>query len=198
MPLFLLDGTKQLLSNGLVHFINVVFAIFVGSYKSGDPCGLYFTSVVIDVSLGTSISFMLLYAFDRFVSYQNSKVYDIWYQRLKSGNYFMKVESEGRVKYAIDYWCWFLQTSIWCLIVFFVVFVSHRWKWSLLDCNCYSVLSSSGWAIWLWKCRCAVKYRFEDYQQVKIVMVMFVVPIILNVLQVCEWVYLVPCSGSVH
>lgn len=77
MPLFGLDGTKQLLSNGLVHFINVVFAIFLGSYKSGDPCGLYFMSVVIDVSIGTSISFILLYMFDKFVSYQNSKVYDM-------------------------------------------------------------------------------------------------------------------------
>lgn len=74
LPLFFLDGTKQLLSNGLIHFINVVFAIFVGSYKSGDPCGIYYTSVVIDVSLGTTISFLLLYSFDKFVSYQYSKV----------------------------------------------------------------------------------------------------------------------------
>lgn len=33
------------------------------------------------------------------------------------------------------------------------------------------------------------KYRFENYEQVKIVMVMFVVPIILNVLQVYHKLY---------
>lgn len=86
----------------------------LGSLKGGDECGLYYSAVVIDVTIGTSICFGLLYTFDRVVSYQYSK-------KLKSGNYFKKVEnSDGSRKFAIDYFCWFQQTVIWCLIVFFV------------------------------------------------------------------------------
>lgn len=74
MPLFFLDGLKQLLSNGLIHFVNIFFSIILGKLSTGDQCGLYFISIVIDVTLGTFISFLLLYMFDKLVSYQCSKV----------------------------------------------------------------------------------------------------------------------------
>lgn len=74
MILFFLDGAKQLLSSGLMHVINIVVSIVLGSLKGGDQCGLYYTAVVIDVSLGTSVCYGLLYSFDHLVSYQNSKV----------------------------------------------------------------------------------------------------------------------------
>ena len=100
-----------MLSSGLIHIINVVVSILLGSLSGGDECGLYYTAVVFDVTLGTSICFGLMYAFDRAISYKQSK-------RLKSGNYFKKLEGEeGSKKYAIDYCCWFQQTLIWCLIV---------------------------------------------------------------------------------
>lgn len=82
--------------------------------NASDKCGLYFGSIVIDVTIGTFISFALLYSFDKIVSYQSSK-------RLKSGNYFKKVRKDGgRVYYEIDYVCWAQQTAIWLTIVFIV------------------------------------------------------------------------------
>lgn len=74
LPLFMLDGLKQLLSNGLIHVINIFFSVELGKSSSSDQCGIYFVSVVLDVTLGTLISFTLLYTFDRLVSYQYSKV----------------------------------------------------------------------------------------------------------------------------
>lgn len=75
LPLFFLDGTKQLLSNGMIHVINIVVSTMLGSLKGGDECGIYYSAVVVDVTLGTSICFGLLYTFDRVVSYQYSKVF---------------------------------------------------------------------------------------------------------------------------
>lgn len=128
LPLFFLDGFKQLLSNGLIHVINLVVSSLLGSLNDGDECGLYYSAVVIDVTLGTSICFGLLYSFDKGVSYQYSKV-SFPHQKLKSGNYFKKVEDgKGSKKYAIDYFCWFQQTVIWCIIVFLVAAGLHKMK----------------------------------------------------------------------
>ncbi len=54
--------------------INIVVSVVLGSLTGGDQCGLYYTAVVIDVTIGTSVCYGLLYSFDRLVSYQNSKV----------------------------------------------------------------------------------------------------------------------------
>ena len=69
MPLFFLDGAKQLFSNGMNHVFNIIFAIMFGELGGSDQCGLYFITIFIDVTLGTLISFTLLYSFDRIVSY---------------------------------------------------------------------------------------------------------------------------------
>lgn len=117
MPLFFLDGLKQLLSNGMMHFTNLFLSVVMGELTSSDPCGLYFITVVTDVTFGTLISILLLYGFNRLVTYQCSK-------KLKSGNYFKKEKDErGQTTAKIDYWCYVQQTMCWIFMVFLVVSV---------------------------------------------------------------------------
>lgn len=40
LRLFLMDGAKQLLSNGLLHVANVVISVFVGDKRQNDQCGM--------------------------------------------------------------------------------------------------------------------------------------------------------------
>jgi hypothetical protein len=77
------------------------------------------------VTLGTFISFLLLYMFDKLVSYQCSKV-ALHQQKLKSGNYFKKYSENGKIVYKIDYICFAQQTLIWLLIVTVVLYISSR------------------------------------------------------------------------
>jgi hypothetical protein len=35
-----MDGTKQLISNGMLHVANVVISVFVGDQKQNDQCGM--------------------------------------------------------------------------------------------------------------------------------------------------------------
>jgi len=105
--------------------VNIFFSIILGKLATGDQCGLYFISIVIDVTLGTFISFLLLYMFDKLVSYQCSKV-GLTQQKLKSGNYFRKDTENGKIVYKIDYICFAQQTLIWLLIVTVVWQASPR------------------------------------------------------------------------
>ena len=89
MPLFLLDGLKQLLSNGLIHVINLFVSTLLGSMKGGDECGLYYSAVVVDVTLGTLICYGLLSTFDKVVSYQNSKVH-LFYAEIEKRKLFQE------------------------------------------------------------------------------------------------------------
>jgi STIMATE family len=102
----------------MMHFINVFLAVIMGKHTSSDPCGFYFITVVIDVTFGTLISILLLYGFNRLVTYQCSK-------KLKSGNYFQKEKDEqGRLTAKIDYWCYAQQTLCWIMIVLVVIKLS--------------------------------------------------------------------------
>jgi hypothetical protein len=40
LRLFLMDGAKQLLSNGLLHVANVLISVVVGDQKQNDQCGM--------------------------------------------------------------------------------------------------------------------------------------------------------------
>lgn len=73
MILFLLDGTKQLLSSGLLHFVNIAFSVFIGS-KEHDQCGIYLMTFVVDISLGILMCWYMMKLLDKFLTYNNSKV----------------------------------------------------------------------------------------------------------------------------
>ena len=73
MILFLLDGTKQILSSGLLHITNIAFSVVLGS-STIDQCGLYLITFVVDISLGIIICYYLLKVVDKILSYRKSKV----------------------------------------------------------------------------------------------------------------------------
>jgi flagellar biosynthesis protein FliR len=73
MILFFLDGTKQLLSSGMLHFVNISFSVFIGS-KEHDQCGIYLMSFVFDISVGILICWYMMKLLDKFLTYKNSKV----------------------------------------------------------------------------------------------------------------------------
>ena len=77
-------------------------------------------SFVVDISLGTLICWYLLKTLDSFLDYKKAKVAPND-QKLKSGNYFRRIELEdGKTEVQIDYLIWFEQSALWCLIVIIV------------------------------------------------------------------------------
>lgn len=72
LRLFFLDGTKQLLSNSLLHFSNLFFSVILGSTTT-DQCGIYLMSFVVDITLGTALCYYLLKVLDRFLEYRKAK-----------------------------------------------------------------------------------------------------------------------------
>lgn len=55
-----MDGAKQLSSNGMIHVVNVAISVKVGDDSSHDQCGIYFASLIIDVTLGLFVTYYLL------------------------------------------------------------------------------------------------------------------------------------------
>lgn len=77
-------------------------------------------SFVVDITLGTLLCWYLLQLLDKFLTYKKAKVGSP-HQKLKSGNYFRRVEVEGgKPDVQIDYLIWFEQTALWCIIVIIV------------------------------------------------------------------------------
>lgn len=114
LKLFFMDGSKQLLSNSMLHIMNVWVAVVVGTTKQHDQCGVYFMSLLIDVTLGLAITYGLVVLSNRVLSVAFTK-------RMKSGNYFKGVRKGNSVVYVIDYWAWIKQIMVWLLLVLIVV-----------------------------------------------------------------------------
>ena len=60
IKLFFMDGTKQLLSNGMLHILNVWVSVAVGHGVKHDQCGGHFMSIVIDVTFGLLVTYTLV------------------------------------------------------------------------------------------------------------------------------------------
>jgi len=114
-----MDGTKQLLSNGMIHVINVYISVEIGNSKSYDQCGVYFMSLLVDVTLGLLVTYYLVVI----SNYVLSKSYT---SRMKSGNYFKGIRRGTRVFYVIDCSAWAKQIGIWLVIVFLVDSIYSR------------------------------------------------------------------------
>ncbi len=69
-----MDGSKQLLSNSMLHIMNVWLSVVVGNTKQHDQCGIYFMSLVIDVTLGLAITYGLVVLSNRALSVAFTKV----------------------------------------------------------------------------------------------------------------------------
>jgi cytochrome c biogenesis protein CcdA len=111
IKLFFMDGTKQLLSNGMLHILNVWVSVAVGHGVKHDRCGGYFMSIVIDVSFGLLLTYTLVVLSNKLLSATFTRVQTLT-QRMKSGNYFRSVKKDGNVLYVIDYAWWIKQFLI--------------------------------------------------------------------------------------
>lgn len=114
LKLFFMDGTKQLSSNTMMHVMNVWLAVAVGTSKNHDQCGIYFMSLLLDVTLGLAITYGLVVLSNRVLSVAFTK-------RMKSGNYFKGVRKGANIVYVIDYWAWIKQILVWLLLVLIVI-----------------------------------------------------------------------------
>ena len=68
IKLFFMDGTKQLLSNGMLHILNVWVSVAVGHGVKHDQCGVYFMSIVIDVTFGLVVTYTLVVLSNKLLS----------------------------------------------------------------------------------------------------------------------------------
>ena len=105
-----MDGTKQLASNSMIHAVNVYLSVVIGKTKDHDQCGIYFTALVIDVTVGLAVTYYLLVI----TNFILSRAYT---SRLKSGNYFKGVKKGNRIFYVIDYKAWIKQILVWLGLV---------------------------------------------------------------------------------
>ena len=56
-----MDATKQALSSGMAHGINLFLAILLGHFaKAKDDCLWYFVNITIDTTVGVFLCFLLL------------------------------------------------------------------------------------------------------------------------------------------
>eukprot|EP00302_Diacronema_sp_CCMP2436_P021237 CAMPEP_0179964956 /NCGR_PEP_ID=MMETSP0983-20121128/31607_1 /TAXON_ID=483367 /ORGANISM="non described non described, Strain CCMP 2436" /LENGTH=336 /DNA_ID=CAMNT_0021877721 /DNA_START=90 /DNA_END=1096 /DNA_ORIENTATION=- len=68
LRIWLFDTSKQALSAGLLHLLNMLIAQLVGAMpgaKSHDPCVVYSVNLLFDVAVGTVVSYYLLRASER-------------------------------------------------------------------------------------------------------------------------------------
>lgn len=59
---FLLDGSKQIIGAGFVHFLNMLAAIVLGDELVGDPCDWYWMNIVVDTTFGVFLEYVWLMA----------------------------------------------------------------------------------------------------------------------------------------
>jgi hypothetical protein len=68
LKLFFMDGTKQLLSNGMLHILNVWVSVSSGHGVKHDQCGVYFMSIIIDVTFGLGVTYCLVVLSNKLLS----------------------------------------------------------------------------------------------------------------------------------
>lgn len=65
LRIWLFDTSKQAVSAGLLHILNMAFAFVVGRTHAGsDPCVVYAVNLFVDVVLGTMLSYYMLRAME--------------------------------------------------------------------------------------------------------------------------------------
>lgn len=99
-------------------------------------------------------------------------------QKLKSGNYFKKVDVDGTHKYVIDYCCWAEQTVIWCGVVLLVAKNTNP-KMKIIVTSAIVILNAQVQSLG----NDSMKL-FGDNNKLKESFVVFIVPVVVNVIQV--------------
>lgn len=152
------DVSKQIFGMMWGHLINMLLAIML--QKENDQCVAYFVNFLFDNTLGIILNVLLIYLTKRL-----GKKYDIL--AFQSGNYGQEelVQHSRKV-----YWTWFSQLLVWLLIIAFVkVFLFFTLIYPL--------------RVYLLQAGSAILYGITTDENIELVIVMVIVPLIINIIQ---------------
>ena len=152
-----MDVSKQAISAGLAHIMNVLIAVVLSAWEADDdPCVWYFVNITIDTTIGV----LFCYGFLQLVLHLSEKR---GWSRMQTGRYCRS--SSGK----LDWVAWGLQLTVWCAIVATV-------KCALAGTIYLSsgVLGAVGSLLLSW---------LESYPQAELVFVMVFVPLVMNCMQ---------------
>lgn len=155
--IFLMDVSKQAISAGLAHIMNVIIALVLSAWEADDnPCVWYFINITIDTTIGVLLCYCMLQLVLRASEKRG-------WTRMRTGRYV----SEGEGK--LDFLAWGLQLMVWCMIVACV-------KVSLAGVIYLSstILGLVGSVLLGW---------LEANPQAELVFVMVFVPLVMNCMQ---------------
>ena len=152
--IFLLDVSKQALSAGLAHTMNLLIATLLTHLEASTQCVWYFVNITIDTSLGVLLCYLLVQAFEACAKRKG-------WERVRTGKY----ERKG----SLDYIGWAMQVAVWTVILSSV-------KWTLflgIYLNA-DYMSAAGEALIGW---------MDAYSKLELVVVMILVPVVMNCVQ---------------
>jgi len=173
VKIWLLDTSKQVLSASLVHCLNMALSTLLSESSSvTDNCEWYFINFAVDVAFGTFLNFIILKTIENFAAMNgidalNTGVY-VHIDYTKSDDENME-PTQQEVKHRIDYKIWFLQVVVWnwvVVIVKIILVFTIKIFASLFEIIADILL---GW--------------LKKYPDLKLVLIMIIVPIILNSIQ---------------
>ena len=156
--IFLMDVSKQAISAGLAHIMNIMIALVLSAAEDdNDPCVWYFVNITIDTTIGVLFCYGLLQGVETLAEKKR-------WDRVKTGHYATSRESRK-----LDFCAWGLQLSIWCLIVAFVKTIL-----AVFIFLASTVLGFVGSLLLGW---------LEPYPQFELLFVMILVPLVMNCMQ---------------
>lgn len=169
---WLLDTSKQAFSSVLAHCINLILAVLLSKAGTSDNWDWYFINITVDVLLGVFLCFFILKGIEKVAIRYQINV-------LNTGNYVnIDYEKEFLIDFEptkqteiddIDYRIWWVQIVIWGMIV--IVVKITLFFFQLLFASVLEIASSVfiGW--------------LRIYPNVKLVLIMVIVPFLLNTFQ---------------
>lgn len=170
--IWLLDTSKQIFSASLVHWLNMMLSNLLSESSVSDNCEWYFINFAIDVAIGTFLWFLILKTIEGFAALNGIDVLNTGVYIHEDYSHPEQVELEPtqqESKHKIDYKIWFLQVIVWSgvvVIVKILLFFSIQVFAPIFEKVADVLL---GW--------------LKQYPDLKLVLIMIIVPIILNSIQ---------------
>lgn len=156
--IFLLDSSKQIVGAGVIHCLNMAFAMLFGQLNHGgvDECSWYWVNIMIDTTLGVLICYGLLKASEKLLGYD-------------SGKYGKGSQTGIDWETNPDYKTWGQQIAVWCVIV------------CLMKCIVVLIMWV-GVVFWAWLSGAAT-HAFSSDPKTRLILVMVITPLIMNFFQ---------------
>lgn len=155
--IFFLDSSKQIAGAGVIHILNMICAMIFSAHEeaTADECAWYWVNIMIDTTFGVVVCYWILKASEKLFGY-------------KSGHYGKGASTGIDWVSNPDYWKWFHQISVWCVIVCCMKLVVVAIMWM-------------GHSFWEWAAMLATHW-IEDKQR-RLIFVMIVTPTCMNMFQ---------------